>query len=386
MRRRLLVCLAICAALGALGPEPAPARSLLGILTSPLRMLGGHAHRGHHHRYAYHPRRFHSAHYARHWGATRWRYARRSPVPGAAVAGAGAGVAAAAAAGTSGAGTAAAAAPAPASVYWPGAYQDLAGFTFAPGGPDNAFWSHGFRDVLAGVIVLPSATGGARAQDCAATNADAADAGFKQIEDRLALTPEQRPAFDDLHDAMVRALARINAACAPAFATTAPPERMKAISDRLWALRQAMLTLRTPVEKAYNALNEQQRARLDTPANKVACTADAVQVAWPRDQIEQVIEPNDQQRAALEMLRQISLQMAQAVASSCPRQALTTPLQRLDAAGDRLNTMLYAAMIVGRALGNVYASLSDQQKANFNTIGRMLGKNPRAAVVETGTR
>ena len=185
---------------------------------------------------------------------------------------------------------------------------------------------------------------------------------------------------------MVRALARIDAACAPAFATTAPPERMKAISDRLWALRQAMLTLRTPMDKAYNALNEQQRARLDTPANKVACTADAVQVAWPRDQIEQVIEPNDQQRAALEMLRQISLQMAQAVASSCPRQALTTPLQRLDAAGDRLNTMLYAAMIVSRALGNVYASLSDQQKANFNTIGRLLGKNPRAAVVETGAR
>jgi hypothetical protein len=43
-------------------------------------------------------------------------------------------------------------------------------------------------------------------------------------------------------------------------------------------------------------------------------------------------------------------------------------------------------MIVGRALGNVYASLSDQQKANFSTIGRALTKNPRAAVVETGAR
>jgi len=32
------------------------------------------------------------------------------------------------------------------------------------------------------------------------------------------------------------------------------------------------------------------------------------------------------------------------------------------------------------------ASLSDQQKANFNTIGRMVAKNPRAAVVETGAR
>ena len=376
MRHRLLVCLAISAALAALAPEPAPARSLLGFLTSPLRMHGVRAHRGHHHRYAYHSRRFHSAHYARHWGATHWRYARRSLAPGAAMAGAGAAAAA---------GTAAAAASAPASVYWPGAYQDLAGFTFASGGTDNAFWSHGFRDVFAGVIVPAGATGGASAQDCAATHADAADASFKQIEVRLALTPEQRPAFDDLHDAMVRALARIDAACAPAFATAAPPERMKAISDRLWALRQAMLTLRTPMERAYNVLNEEQRAHQYT-GNKVACTGDAVQFAWPREQIEQVIEPNDQQRVGLEMLRQISLQMAQVVASSCPRQALTTPLQRLDAAGDRLNTMLYAAMIVGRALGNVYASLSDQQKANFNTIGRALGKNPRAAGVENEGR
>jgi hypothetical protein len=384
MRRRLLVCLALYATFAALSPEPAPARGLLGILTSPLHLLGVHGHRGHHRRSAYHSRRFHSAHYARHWGARHWRYAHRSVPPAAAMAGAGA----AAAAGTAGAGaaTAGAAPSVPASVYWPGAYQDLAGFTFASGGTDNAFWTHGFRDVFAGVIAPPDATGGANPQGCATTNTDAADAAFKQIEERLALTPEQRPAFDDLHAAMVRALARIDAACAPSFATAAPPERMKAISDRLWALRQAMLTLRTPVEKGYNALDEQQRARLDTPGNKVACTGDAAQFAWPRDQIEQVVEPNDRQRAALEMLRQISLQMAQAVASSCPRQALTTPMQRLDAAGDRLNTMLYATMIVGRALGNVYASLSDQQKANFSTIGRILGKNPRAAAVETGAR
>jgi hypothetical protein len=158
-----------------------------------------------------------------------------------------------------------------------------------------------------------------------------------------------------------------------------------AISDRLWALRQAMLTLRTPLEKAYNALDEQQRARLNTPGNKVACTGDTAQLAWRRDQIEQLIQPNDHQRAALEMLRLTSLQMGQAIASSCPHQPLTNPLQRLDAAGDRLNTMLYASMIVSRALGKVYASLSDEQKANFNTIGRMLG-NPRAAQAETGTR
>jgi hypothetical protein len=380
MRHRLLLFAAICATSAALAPEPAPARSLLGVLTSPLRMLGVRTHRGHYHRYGYRARRYH---YAGRGGATQWRSARGSVAPPAAAA---AGVAAAAGTAAAAGKAMGAAPPVQASVYWPRAYQDLAGFTFASDGADSAFWSHGFRDVVGGVIVPPGVTGGPNAQGCAATNNDAGDAAFKQIEDRLALTPEQRPAFDDLHDAMVRALARIDAACAPSFANAAPPERMKAISDRLWALRQAMLTLRTPVEKAYNALDDQQRARLNTAGNKVACTGDAMQSSWPRDQIERVVEPNDQQRAGLEMLCQISLQMAQAVASSCPHQALTTPLQRLDAAGDRLNTMLYATMIVSRALGNVYASLSDQQKANFSTVGRTLGKNPRAAVVDTGAR
>ncbi len=386
MRRRLLVFLAICAAFAALAPEPAPARSLLGLL------LGVRVHRGHHHHYAYRYHRRYAVHYARRWGTPRWRReAARAVVPAAAAAGAGA------AAATSTTPAAAAA------LYWPGAYQDLVGFTFVSGGgADNGpFWGHGSRDIFTAIIAPPDSAGPphgppgraagegipepAQAQACASTNADAADAAFKQIEDRLAPTSDQRPAFDDLHDAMVRAQTRINATCAPSFATAAPPERMKAISDLLWALRQAMLTLRTPLERAYKALDDRQRARLNTPGFKVACTGDAVQLSWPRDQIEQVIQPNDQQRVALEALRVTSLQMAQAIAFSCPRQPLTNPLQRLDAAGDRANTMLYAAMIVGRALGNVYASLSDQQKANFSTLGHLLA-NPHAAEAEAGAR
>ncbi len=382
MRRPLLVLLALCALVTALAPEPAPARSLLGLL------FGVHVHRGHRHHYAYHYRRGRAVHYARHWGARHWRReAVRAAAPGAAAAS-----------------TVVATSPAAsASLYWPGAYRDLVGFTFASGAADNGpFWGHGSRDIFSAIIVAPEAGGasqspGARASGegtpeppptpaCASTNdVAAADTAFKQVEDRLAPKPEQRPAFADLHDAMVRAQTRINATCAPAFSTAAPPERMKAISDLLWALRQAMLTLRTPLEKTYKELDDRQRARLNTPGFKVACTGDTAQLSWPRDQIEQVIQPNDQQRAALEMLRLTSLQMGQAISSSCPRQPLTTPLQRLDAAGDRLNTMLYAAMIVSRALGNAYASLSDQQKANFSTIGRLLG-SPHAAGAQTADR
>jgi hypothetical protein len=110
---------------------------------------------------------------------------------------------------------------------------------------------------------------------------------------------------------------------------------------------------------------------------------------WPRDQIEQLIQPNDDQRAGLETLRLTVLQMGQAIAFSCPRQPLATPVQRLDAAGDRLNTLIYATMIISRTLNSFYESLTDEQKANFRTIGRSLGqrgKNPQAAEAETGPR
>ena len=94
-------------------------------------------------------------------------------------------------------------------------------------------------------------------------------------------------------------------------------------------------------------------------------------------------------RAGLETLRLTVLQMGQAIAFSCPRQPLATPVQRLDAAGDRLNTLIYATMIISRTLNSFYESLTDEQKANFRTIGRSLGqrgKNPQAAEAETGPR
>jgi hypothetical protein len=46
-------------------------------------------------------------------------------------------------------------------------------------------------------------------------------------------------------------------------------------------------------------------------------------------------------------------------------------------------------MIISRTLNSFYESLTDEQKANFRTIGRSLGqrgKNPQAAEAETGPR
>jgi hypothetical protein len=61
---------------------------------------------------------------------------------------------------------------------------------------------------------------------------------------------------------------------------------------------------------------------------------------------------------------------ADQVAKSCPSSLPLTPPARLKAISMRLDTMLTAVKNVRAALDDFYNSLSDEQKAQFNVIGR----------------
>ena len=58
------------------------------------------------------------------------------------------------------------------------------------------------------------------------------------------------------------------------------------------------------------------------------------------------------------------------ILNACPPTDTTTPPARLDAADARLNAMQQAVYLVSTALGNFYATLSDEQKAKFEAIGK----------------
>jgi LTXXQ motif family protein len=443
MRRTFLVLLALSIVITAFPPEPSDARSLLSFLGI---RIGGRHHAHHSHRHSVRVARGHT-HWVRAaargpgaaatagaaavtTGAAAAMTGGASAVPGAAAAMTGgappttsgssattSGVATATT-GRGGASTTAGAAPMTtggtsvtpgrtslASLYWPSAYDDLVRSTFALVGPadKDQFWGHEFNDIFTGALTSPDASRqlGARRRaapdsvsDASATEGCAssdntgglAATAFKQIEQRVAPTQAQQADFDNLRSAMIQAEERVNSVCSPPFATSSPPERLKAITDRLWALRQAMLLLRTPLEKAYDSLSDAQKAQLNAKktAVKIACTDAFTGLSWPRDQLEQAIQPNDEQRGNLETLRLVSLQMAQAIVDSCPTQPLASPVQRLDAAGDRLNNLLYAAMIFSRTFGNFYASLTEEQKASLRAVTRTLG-NRRAADAATSS-
>src|SRR5262249_28459437 len=160
-----------------------------------------------------------------------------------------------------------------------------------------------------------------------------------------------------------------------------PPERIEAMIDRLWAMRQAVITLRTPLEKFYNALTDEQKSRMDgvrtpqaeaqvsppvspppkppetvgmsMPPVSPLCSAQAAAIGeWPSAPIEQALRPTEEQRAALETLRQVSLGMGGLLMGSCPANTPATPLARLDSAQARLDTVLYAVRLINPAFNN----------------------------------
>ncbi len=90
----------------------------------------------------------------------------------------------------------------------------------------------------------------------------------------------------------------------------------------------------------------------------------------PAQRIEEIVKPTAQQQSALEKLRQASDNAANELRTSCPTRTPDTPVARLDAMNSRLAAMIEAVKTVRPALVTFYASLSDEQKAQFNTMGQ----------------
>src|SRR5262249_31214100 len=168
------------------------------------------------------------------------------------------------------------------------------------------------------------------------------------------------------------------AACRPVDARRRATERLDAMTDRLWALRQAAIQVRTALETFFDGLADDQKARWSGKASGSsgaaaqsaarACADPSAAASWPRDQIEARVHPASEQRTPLQTLQMTTQGMAQQLAASCPTDAAATPLARLDAAEKRLNAMLYAARVVAPALSGFYASLSDEQKSAFDAL------------------
>jgi hypothetical protein len=280
-------------------------------------------------------------------------------------------------------------------LFWPFAYNDIYDYTIW--GDGIGFWGYGYPDIYAGIFGpygyddlagywprRPSRRAAPLARMCGDDSRDIAGLPVDQIAQAIEPNEAQRVALDDLGNASIQASQSIRAACPTQVVLTAPG-RLAAMHQRIEAMISAVATVRPPLDKLYGLLNDEQKARLNalaedqrkaSAANNQESPVQACGAAqpaapqWPTAEIEARLHPNDTQRAALEVLQDTSSKAAETLKAACQPSDAMTPPARLDATAKRLDTMLQAVKSVRAALEDFYATLNDEQKAQFEAIGQ----------------
>ena len=278
-------------------------------------------------------------------------------------------------------------------LFWPFAYYDV--YDYALWGDGMGFWGYGYRDIYAAIFTpydedelaryvspprgrkfrrFPSLT-----RICGDDAGELASLPVEQVRQAMQLSSEeQRAALDDLANASVAAAKTIRSAC-PTEVSSTPLGRLAAMQRRLEAMKSAIARIRTPFEKFYELLDDDQKANLATfndqrarfapkvPAAQSCMPPDMLQ--WPAGEIEAKLHLSDAQRDELAVLSRMNAFARNTLNFDCQPDENLTPPDRLATADTRLDAMLDAIKQVAPALDDFFATLSDEQKAQFETIG-----------------
>src|SRR5262245_41408888 len=295
-------------------------------------------------------------------------------------------------------------------VFWPYVYYDFFDYVFWPYAYDD-FWPYAYDDIYYGIYgpyayagpavgiaagpsvgIAARSTAGQRVASpgrseqravevCSDSAADLTDWPIDRISEVVQPTEAQRPALDELRAASQKAMDNLKADC-PKDLPSTPTGRLATMERRVKVMLQAVQTVRPPLERLYQLLSDEQKARLNavSPGGKSVaeedqraltkfCREQAPAVTdLPFDRIAQATQPTSAQRFALDELKVISANAAQSLKANCPIYAAVTPTGRIEAMEKRLEATHGAALAVQPALTKFYDGLSDEQKARFNSL------------------
>src|SRR5215471_11146493 len=296
-------------------------------------------------------------------------------------------------------------------LFWPYADYDFFDYVFWPYAYDD-FWPYAYDDIYYGIYgnyayhgpypaYRPYASRGRKervssgryalradgstrhaAEVCSDDDAQLADWPIERISEVVQPTDAQRAALDELRAASARAIDMLKSSC-PRDLPNTPTGRFAAMENRLQVMLAAVQTVRPALERFYRSLSDEQKARF----NAIAPTDDANAAGkdqrdfanfcdeksptvtdLPIDRIGQAVQPTPTQRAALEDLKDASVKAGESLRVSCPAYQMLTPTGRVEAMEKRLDATLGAMKTVQPPLAKFYNSLSDEQKARFNSL------------------
>ena len=235
----------------------------------------------------------------------------------------------------------------------PSAYEDLLGYVLWPGDYADHLWTHGYGDIMNTLLAPPSseqAAGSIAIGMCSVKASELADQLIAHTRETIAPTDVQKAALDELAGALREAIER-----GRALVCSRPGDPLQRMVDGLWTMWDATLLLRPPLEKFYNSLTEAQKEKLAGQASQALQQACAGQTAdWSPAHLAQALGTRGEQRPALEQLQQHSAELIKFLAASCPQGSETTPIDRLEAAGDRMNALLYVVLSMSTTVHDLH--------------------------------
>ena len=198
------------------------------------------------------------------------------------------------------------------------------------------------------------------------------------IERSIEPNAEQRAALTQLKNAFGEAAVADQGR--PAATTAHRPRRSGSARCRACSGRctTPAIQLRAPIAKFYGTLTDEQRQKFAAAASaqvdprSMAPQAIARLCGAPQSgdamlrQAEQSLNLNRAQRSSLDTFQKKSAEMGQFLMASCLKPVASTPVERIDAAADRLTALIFAASTVNLALNDFYNQLSDEQRTKFN--------------------
>ena len=208
-----------------------------------------------------------------------------------------------------------------------------------------------------------------------------------QIRKTVHPTADQEAALDNLSAASSQASEVIKSSC-PSSVPITPVRRLDAAEQRVDATIKGIQVVRSPFERFYQALNDEQRRQfnaMDGPTKgahsagnmAVVCSQQAGSfIDLPVQRVEQVVQPTAQQQSAFDDLKKTTQNASDKLQSSCPTAIPLSAVARLDTVETRLKAMADAIKSVRPALESFYGSLNDEQKARFNMMGPRAESSP----------
>jgi hypothetical protein len=195
-----------------------------------------------------------------------------------------------------------------------------------------------------------------------------------KIKDSVDPHGDQLSDLKALEAASNKAEAILKAAC-PNSPPLTPVGRLDVLQKRLDAMAQGLDLVRAPLTKFDNSLSSDQRQKLDAlggdkssnPA-KLCSTQNQEFINVPTQEIIATVDPDDKQKEALDQLDNASAKAASMLQATCPSEIPGSTAARLDAMDKRLKATVTAMNDVRPALVGFYESLTDEQKARFNTM------------------